>query len=60
MDEETWRQEYVAHVDAFNEFRNGCKKLENYDLIKSLLGNVVEYLYNIGQKEGFIPEEVEE
>lgn len=55
MDKETWQQEYVAHVDAFNEFRFECQNLENYELIKTMLGGAVEYLYRKGKQEGFIP-----
>lgn len=60
MDKDNWQQEYVEHVDAFNEFRFSCQNLENYELIKSLLGDVVEYLYKIGNKNGYIPKEVKE
>ena len=58
MDKETWQQEYVAHVDAFNEFRFECQNLENYEIIKSMLGGAVEYLYRIGNEKGYIPTKV--
>lgn len=59
MDKKTWQQEYVAHVEAFNEFRFKCMDLENYETIKSMLGSAVEYLYRLGNENGYIPQEVD-
>jgi len=48
-----WSTEYNEHIDAFNEFRDNCKNLEHYDTIKSLLGSAVEYLYQLGEENGY-------
>ena len=53
MDKNEWLKEYTGHVNAFNEFRDNCKNLENYDTIKSLLGGAVEYLYHLGEENGY-------
>lgn len=55
MDKETWMKEYQAHVDAFNEFRVKGRDFDNYEIIKSLLGDVAEYLYNLGYDKGYFP-----
>ena len=53
MDKEEWFKEYQNHVDAFNEFRVKGKDFENYETIKSLLGDAAEYLYKLGDREGY-------
>jgi hypothetical protein len=60
MDKEEWQNEYIAHVDAFNEFRFKCQNMENYETIKSLLGSAVEYLYRSGNEKGYLPQGVED
>lgn len=53
MTRESWLEEYQAHVNAFNEFRVKGKDFENYETIKSLLGDAAEYLYKLGGREGY-------